>query len=76
MSAYGQYLIEKDFFTGVKAGEFSVYDPSRRNLLNWLESRYAITQTVELYAYPRKQRVPSIRNAWSPWGWGILLKDF
>jgi hypothetical protein len=62
-----QYVIEKDFLSGFKAGEFSVYDQSERNLLYRLESRYAITQTSELYAYPGKQMVASLRNIWSPW---------
>jgi hypothetical protein len=57
-----QYRIEKDFFSGLKAGEFSVYDQSGKNLLYRLESRYAVTQTSELYAYPSKQMVASIRN--------------
>jgi len=61
-----RYRIEKDFFTGVKAGEFSVYDEYGRNLLYRFESRYAITQTGELYTYPSKQIVASIQNTWSP----------
>ena len=65
--AVRQYLVEKDFFTGIKAGEFSIYDQSGRTLLFRLESRYAFTQTAELYAYPGKQLVASIRNIWSPW---------
>ena len=62
-----QYIIEKDFFTGLKAGEFSVYDQSGKNLLYRLESRYAVTQRAELYAFPGKQLVASLRNSWSPW---------
>ena len=62
-----QYVVTKDFFTGLKAGEFSVYDQSGKNLLYRLESRYALTQTAELYAYPGKQLVASIRSIWLSW---------
>ncbi len=70
-----QYVIEKDFFTGLKAGEFSIYDQSGRNLLYRLESRYAVAQRLELYAYPGKQLVASLRNSWSPWS-KISIKNF
>ena len=42
MGAYRQYLIEKDFFTGVKAGEFSVYDQSKKKftLSTWITLCY------------------------------------
>lgn len=72
--AIRQYIIEKDFFSGIKAGEFSVFDQSGRNLLYRLESRYAVTQTAALYAYPGKQMVASIRNIWSPWSKIFHLK--
>jgi hypothetical protein len=65
--ALRKYIIEKDFFTGFKAGEFSIYDQSSKNLVYRLESRYAVTQRSELYAYPGRQLVASIRNSWSPW---------
>jgi hypothetical protein len=68
-----RYRIEKDLFTGIKAGEFSVYDQSGRHLLYRIESRYAITQTAELYTYPSKQIVASIRNTWSPLRKDILI---
>ena len=71
--ALRQYFIQKDFFTGIKAGEFSIYDQSRTNLLYRLESRYGLTQTAELYAYPGKQLVASIRNLWSPWSKRCLV---
>jgi hypothetical protein len=71
--ALRRYRIEKDLFTGIKAGEFSVYDQSGRNLLYRLESRYAITQTAELYTYPSKQIIASIRNTWSPLRKDILI---
>jgi hypothetical protein len=74
--ALRQYVIEKDFFTGFKSGEFSIYDQSGRNLLYRIESQYAITQTVALYAYPRKQMVATIRQTWSPWSKIFHLKVF
>ena len=62
-----QYRIEKDFFTGFKAGEFSVYDQWGRTLLFRLESIYAFTQSSDLSAYPTRQVIASLTNAWSPW---------
>jgi hypothetical protein len=65
--ALRQYIIKKDIFTGFKVGEFSVYDQSENHLLYRSESRYALTQAADIYVYPGKQLVASIRNKWSPW---------
>ena len=72
--ALRRYRIEKDFFVGIKAGEFSIYDHSGRTLLFRLESRYAITQTAELFTYPNKQLIASIRKSLSPFRKNIPIE--
>ena len=62
-----QYLIEKDFFNGFKAGEFSIYDLSTNRLLYRFETRYAFTQMADLLAEPNQQKVATIQHIWSPW---------
>lgn len=62
-----QYLIDKDFFNGFKAGEFSIYDASGNRLIYRFETQYAFTQMADLYAYPNQQKVASIQHIWSPW---------
>ncbi|CAF3398335.1 unnamed protein product [Rotaria sp. Silwood1] len=74
--AFREYIIKKDFFSGFKAGEFSIYDQSSNTLLYRLESRYGITQTADLYAYPGKQMVASIRNLWSPFLYDAEIQVF
>ncbi|CAF1075586.1 unnamed protein product [Rotaria sordida] len=71
-----QYTIKKDFFGGFKAGEYSIYDQSGNILLFRFESRYGFTQTAQLYAYPGKQMVASIRNNWSPWLYDAEIQVF
>ncbi|CAF2549784.1 unnamed protein product [Rotaria sp. Silwood2] len=74
--AYRQYLIKKDFFSGFKAGEFSIYDQSANTLLFRLESRFDVTQNAELYAYPGKRMVASMKNLWSPWLYDAEIQVF
>ena len=62
---FRQYVIEKDLFSGFKAGEFSIYDQSGKILLYRLESQFSFTQKAKLYAFPSKQMVASIRNVGS-----------
>ncbi|CAF1436002.1 unnamed protein product [Rotaria sp. Silwood1] len=57
-----EYVIKKDFFTGVKAGEFSVYDRTGKNLQYRIESRYNALHSVELVAYPSKQVIARLKN--------------
>ncbi|CAF3690398.1 unnamed protein product [Rotaria sp. Silwood1] len=57
-----EYVIKKDFFTGVKAGEFSVYDRTGKNLQYRIESRYNALHSVELVAYPSKQAIARLKN--------------
>lgn len=64
---FRQYVIKKDFFTGLKSGEFSIYDQSGNNLIYRIESRYGFMQSAEVYSYPGKRLVASIKNNWYLW---------
>lgn len=49
-----QYTIVADFFRGIKAREFSIYDKSGKHLQYRIESKYHIFQKIELVSYPSK----------------------
>jgi hypothetical protein len=55
--AVQEYVIRRDFFVGLKAGEFSVYDKSEKQVYYRIESKYGVMQNVEILAYPSKQVV-------------------
>ncbi|CAF0942524.1 unnamed protein product [Rotaria sordida] len=57
-----EYVIKKDFLTGIKAGEFSVYDQTGKILQYRIESRYNALHSVELVAYPSKQVIARLKN--------------
>jgi hypothetical protein len=61
-NAIQQYVIRKDFFTGVKAGEFTVYDTSEKNTYYRIESEYSGWQKIKLIAYPSKQEVGRLQS--------------
>lgn len=57
-----QYLVRKDFFNGIKAGEFSVMDPSEKNLFYRIESLYHVLQRVEIIRYPQKKKTAELNS--------------
>ncbi|CAF5181296.1 unnamed protein product, partial [Rotaria magnacalcarata] len=74
--AFREYVAKKDFFNGLKSGEFSIYDQSNRNLLFRLESRYGFLQKAELFAYPQRQIVGSIKNNFVMWLYDADIQIF
>jgi len=52
-----QYFIRRDFFTGIKAAEFTIYDTSEKHVYYRIESNYAILQNVKVIVYPSKQEI-------------------
>jgi hypothetical protein len=56
-SAVKEYVIRKDFFAGLKAGEFSVYDKNEKQVYYRIESKPSLMQNIELYAYTSKHVV-------------------
>jgi hypothetical protein len=43
------YLIKKDFLSGPKGGEFTIYDSQGKNQLYRMESKLGVTHNVKLY---------------------------
>jgi len=43
------YLIKKDFISGLKGGEFTIYDHQGKNPLYRMESKLGVTHNVKLY---------------------------
>jgi hypothetical protein len=56
-NAIREYVVRKDFFTGFKAGEFSVYDTSEKHVHYRVESNYGLMQNVKVIAHPSKQEI-------------------
>jgi hypothetical protein len=56
------YIIQKDFFDGGKAAEYSIYDPTKQELQYRMESRYAFFQGVDVIAYPSKEIVARLKK--------------
>ena len=56
------YTIRKDYFNGIKAAEFSVYDISKNTLYYRIESRYSLMPKFDLVAYPSKQVVGKLES--------------
>jgi hypothetical protein len=57
-----RYVIHKDFFIGIKAGEFTIYDTSEKNVYYRIESNYGILQDVEVIVYPSKQVIGLLQS--------------
>ena len=56
------YLISKDFFTGYKGDEFSIYDSTKKHLQYCIESNYAIGQKIKIVDRSTKQIIAMLRN--------------
>ncbi|CAF4169167.1 unnamed protein product, partial [Rotaria magnacalcarata] len=61
-TAKRQYFIAVDFFTGIKADEYSVYDPTGKILQYRIESKYRILQLLELVSYPTKTIIGKLKS--------------
>ncbi|CAF2822920.1 unnamed protein product [Rotaria sp. Silwood2] len=56
------YIIQKDLLNPIKAGEFSIFDYTEKQLQYRIESRLTFMQSVELIAYPSKQVVAKLNK--------------
>ena len=52
-----EYVIRKDYFTGIKAGEFSIYDKSEKHVQYRIESNYGVMQNVKVISQASKQEI-------------------
>ncbi|CAF0929748.1 unnamed protein product [Didymodactylos carnosus] len=51
------YLIKKDFLSGLKGGEFTIYDSTGKQQQYRMESKFGITHDVRLFAGKSKKEV-------------------
>jgi len=62
---FRSYFIEKDFFSGIKMGEFSIYDSRKTRLLYRIESYYTIGGKLEVIDTSTKQVIGRLNNPWN-----------
>jgi hypothetical protein len=55
------YLIKKDLMSGIKGGEFTVYDSTGKNLQYRMESKFGVTHDVHVYRMPAKTLVARLK---------------
>jgi len=58
-----RYYIKKDFFSGLKLGQFSIFDSTQKNLLYRLKSYYKIGGKLELIDQSSKKVIGNLTNA-------------
>jgi len=56
------YTLRKDFFNGLKAAEFSVFDVSKKTLYYRIESKHTIMPKFDLIAHPSKKIVGKLES--------------
>jgi hypothetical protein len=59
------YFIEKDFFTGIKMSEFSVFNSAKTRLLYRIESYYQVGGKFEVIDRSTKQVIGQLINLWN-----------
>jgi uncharacterized protein YxjI len=55
------YLIKKDFLSGAKGGEFTVYDSTGKTLQYRMETKFGITHDVQISILPSKKLVARLK---------------
>ena len=55
------YLIKKDLVSGLKGGEFTIYDSTGKKLQYRMESKVGVTHDVHVYAMPEKKLVARLK---------------
>lgn len=61
-----QYLMRKDYFQLLKSGEFSIMDPTEKELYYRIESRYSFVQRLEIFRYPEKIKTGNLTSRIHP----------
>lgn len=51
------YLIKKDFVSGLKGGEFTIYDPTGKNLRYRMETKLGVTHDVRIFKATAKKDI-------------------
>ncbi|CAF1082787.1 unnamed protein product [Rotaria sordida] len=55
------YLIKKDFLSGLKGGEFTVYDSTGKTRQHRMESKFGITHDVRILTLPSKKLIARLK---------------
>lgn len=60
----GNYVITKDLFTVLKAGQFSVYNADEQQLQYRIQSQYSLWQIIRLVSYPSNEIIAKLEMRW------------
>ncbi|CAF2257230.1 unnamed protein product [Rotaria magnacalcarata] len=55
------YLIKKDFVSGLKGGEFTIYDHTGKTRLYRMESKFGLTHDVQVFSLPAKKLIARLK---------------
>ena len=55
------YLIKKDFLSGLKGGEFTIYDSTGKKFQYRMESKVGVTHDVQLFEVPSKKLLARLK---------------
>lgn len=55
------YLIKKDFISGLKGGEFTIYDHTGKARQYRMESKFGVTHDVQLFSLPSKKLIARLK---------------
>ncbi|CAF3494681.1 unnamed protein product [Rotaria socialis] len=56
------YLIKKDFVSGLKGGEFTVYDHTGKTRLYRMESKWGLSHDVQVFSLPEKKLIARLKG--------------
>ncbi|CAF3529203.1 unnamed protein product [Rotaria sp. Silwood1] len=59
------FIIKKDFLSGIKSAEFSVYDEKEQQVKYRIESRFLPKHNNKIIAYPSKKVIAKLTGQWS-----------
>ncbi|CAF4382435.1 unnamed protein product [Rotaria magnacalcarata] len=60
-----KYYIRKDLISGMKAGEYSIYDPKGQTIQYRIESHLSFGQNIDLISYPSKKLVGKLKQQYA-----------
>ncbi|CAM4982988.1 unnamed protein product [Rotaria socialis] len=64
-TAEKKYYIRKDLISGMKAGEYSIYDPKGQTIQYRIESHLSFRQNIDLISYPSKKLVGKLKQQYA-----------
>lgn len=64
-NVHHKFILKKDFLSGIKSNEFSVYDDKSQQVKYRIESRLLPRHNNEIIAYPSKKVIAKLKGQWS-----------